>query len=119
MNTLSGHTGAITSIKSLNQAVISTSYDHTMRFWSFASMTSIAESIEFRFEAWPLSFVVDNDSQMIWIGNEAGSVNRFCTSASKNADATKALLRREFTMDEWNYYIGKSVPYRTFMKNKK
>ena len=116
MNTLSGHTGAITSIKSLNQAVISTSYDHAMRFWSFASMTSIAESIEFRFEMWPLSFVVDNDSQMIWIGNEAGGVNRFCTSASKNAEATKALLRRDFTMDEWNYYIGTSVPYRTFMK---
>ena len=116
MNTMSGHAGAITSIKAFNQAIVSTSYDHTMRFWSFASLTSIAESIEFRFEAWPLSFVIDNDSQMIWIGNEAGKVNRFCISASKNALATQALLRREFTQDEWNYYIGKSVPYRTFKK---
>ena len=118
MSTMSGHTGAITSIKALKQSVVSTSYDHTMRFWSFASMTSIAESIEFRFESWPLSFVVDNDSQMIWIGNEAGKMNRFCTSATKNAIATQALLNREFTKDEWNYYIGKSVPYRTFMKTK-
>ena len=60
--------------------------------------------------------MIDNDSQMIWIGNEAGKVNRFCISASKNALATQALLRREFTQDEWNYYIGKSVPYRTFKK---
>ncbi len=116
MNTMTGHTGAITSIKALNQSIVSTSYDHTMRFWSFASMTSIAESIEFSFDAWPLSFVVDNESQMIWIGNEAGKMNRFCTSVSKNAIATQALLNREFTQDEWNYYIGKSVPYRTFMK---
>lgn len=118
MNTMTGHTGAISSIKALNQSIVSTSYDHTMRFWSFASMTSIAESIEFSFDAWPLSFVVDNESQMIWIGNEAGKMNRFCTSASKNANATQALLSREFTKDEWNYYIGKSVPYRTFMKAK-
>ena len=116
MSSMTGHTGAITSIKSLKQAIVSTSYDNTMRFWSFASMSSIAESIEFRFDSWPLSFVIDNESQMIWIGNEAGKVNRFCISASKNALATQSLLRREFTQDEWNYYIGKSVPYRKFMK---
>ena len=53
---------------------------------------------------------------MIWIGNEAGNMNRFCTSVAKNAISTQSLLRREFTRDEWNYYIGESVPYRTFMK---
>ncbi len=116
ISTMTGHTGAITSIKAVNNSIVSTSYDHTMRFWSFAGMASIAESIEFRFDSWPLSFVVDEDSQMIWIGNEAGNMNRFCTSVTKNALATQALLRREFTQDEWNYYIGKSVPYRTFMK---
>ena len=115
-STMIGHTGAITSIKAFNRSVVSTSYDHTMRFWSFATAISIAESIEFRFDSWPLSFVVDNDSQMIWIGNEAGNMNRFCTSVAKNALSTQSLLRREFTRDEWNYYIGESVPYRTFMK---
>ena len=116
ISTMTGHTGAITSIKAVNNSIVSTSYDHTMRFWSFAGMASIAESIEFQFDSWPLSFVVDDESQMIWIGNEAGGMNRFCTSVNKNAIATQALLRREFTQDEWNYYIGKSVPYRTFMK---
>ena len=116
---MTGHTGAITSIKAVNNSIVSTSYDHTMRFWSFAGMASIAESIEFRFDSWPLSFVVDDESQMIWIGNEAGGLNRFCTSVTKNANATQSLLRREFTQDEWNYYIGKSVPYRTFMKGGK
>lgn len=116
LNTMMGHTGAITSVKASSEAVVSTSYDNTMRLWSLASMASMAESMEFTFDSWPLSFTVDGTSQMIWIGNEAGGLSRFCISAAQNALATRNLLRREFTKDEWNFYVGESVPFRTFMK---
>lgn len=116
LNTLTGHSSAITSVKIYNGTAASTSYDHTMRFWIFNNNYTRAESTEFTYSTWPMSFAMDRASETIWIGNEGGEISRFCISTAKNAIATQKLLRREFTQDEWEYYVGKSVPYRTFMK---
>lgn len=116
LNTLTGHSSAISSVRIYDGTAASTSYDHTMRFWIFNATYTRAESMEFTYSTWPMSFALDRGSEMIWIGNEGGEISRFCTSTTKNAIATQNLLRREFTQEEWEYYIGKSVPYRTFMK---
>lgn len=116
LNTLTGHSSPITSVRMYEGTAASTSYDQTMRFWIFNNTYTRAESMEFTYSTWPMCFALDRGSDMIWIGNEGGEISRFCTSTVKNAIATQKLLRREFTQEEWEYYIGKSVPYRTFMK---
>lgn len=113
---LTGHTGAITDLLSRDNIIISASYDHTMRFWLVGNKDAIAESIDISFTEWPLTFNHNAESEMIWIGSEGGKITRFCTSTAKNAEAIKSQLHREFSPLEWNYYIGPSVPYRTFKK---
>lgn len=116
INTLSGHSGSISALSAQKDAIVSTSYDKTMRFWSLDSRYTFAESMEFPIGKWPLSFVVDEKSQNIWLGCDGGGLSRFCISAERNAASTQSLLSREFTQNEWDFYLGRNVPYRTFMK---
>ena len=61
-----------------------------------------------------MTFAIDEKESVIWVGNEGGNVNKFCFSVFKNASATQALISREFTTAEWQFYIGDAVKYRTF-----
>ena len=115
LKTLIGHTGPITQLQMINHQLISSSYDHTLKVWNISDMSSLVTPFETTYAAWPLTFCVDANTQNIVIGHEGGEISRFCLSVLDNARYTEEKLRREFTQEEWDYYIGNTVPYRTFM----
>lgn len=111
---LTGHTGPITQVGVMDNLVISTSYDHTMRFWNIADMHAMITPFEMTFEKWPLTFCILPTVKFIAVGQENGYVEKFCLSAVYNMAATRKGLTRDFTQQEWDYYIGPSVPFQKF-----
>ncbi len=112
---LKGHTGPVTHISTAGDKVITTSYDHTIRFWNTKDINDITFSFRSEFGRWPLTFTIDGSNSVIWVGNEGGNVNRFCYSVEKNAVSTHRLLKREFTDAEWRHFAGQRVPRMNFL----
>lgn len=112
---LSGHTGRITNIDIDGDLLVSTSLDYKARFWFIRNINSIVIASSENFTEWPQTFTLDRQRKTMWIGIADGEIQHFNYSAKRNAEMTHRLLRREFTPEEWNYYIGPTIPYRTFM----
>lgn len=113
---LEGHQGPISEARIYRNLLLSTSYDHSIRIWSLRNVSSMVESVSFGFDRWPMCFDIDPKSDIVWIGNEGGNVNRFCISPARNAEAIHNNLRRNFTQAEWDHYVGKGIPFVDFMK---
>lgn len=111
---LTGHGGPVTHIAVVGNRLISTSYDHSIRLCNLKDIDGVPSYFTSKFDRWPMTFAIDEKESVIWVGNEGGNVNKFCFSVFKNANATKALINREFTTAEWQFYVGDAVKYRTF-----
>lgn len=114
-NALTGHSGAITCIGFFNDYLVTTSYDRSLRYWDLRNTSSIVSAFNVNFDKWPLTFKIDNASNIIWIGNADGHVNRYCIDPNENARATQMLLTDDFTPAEWSHYIGPHIPFRSFL----
>lgn len=114
--TLTGHEGGITALGDTQNFIVSTGYDRRLRYWDISNGKSIIANFTVAFDKWPLTFVIDQEEAMIWIGNSDGHVNRYCINPTMNAQSTQALITKDFTKAEWDRYIGPLVPYRSFMK---
>ena len=111
---LTGHGGPVTHIAVVGSRLVTTSYDHSIRLCNLKNLDGIPSYFTSKFDKWPMTFAIDEKESVIWVGNEGGNVNKFCFSVFKNASATQALISREFTTAEWQFYIGDAVKYRTF-----
>ena len=58
-----------------------------------------------------MSFTYDRSKQYAWIGDQNGNVTEALLSVPTMVDIVSNKLKRDFTTDEWNYYIGRNVPY--------
>lgn len=115
LNALHGHTGRITHLERMSWMLVSSSYDHTLRLWDVRDIASLMTPVNISYDRWPLCFAVDGDQKTLRVGMEGGDIRSVSVSVEKNAESTRRAITREFTKDEWRYYIGKEVPYRTFM----
>ena len=62
-----------------------------------------------------MNFTFDNSKNYAWIGDQNGNLTEALLSVPMMVDRVKKKLNRDFTTDEWNYYIGKNVPYESFL----
>lgn len=115
---LTSHSSSVTHIDSYGPYLISASYDKTIKYWGLNADGNIGLQFDQTLDFWPLTFDIDPLTNIMWIGTANGFMPRFCIDIAQNAEATRSLLEREFTDEEWNYYIGKSVPRVNFMKGK-
>ena len=114
---LEGHLSRISKISINNQRLLSSSYDGTVKFWNIGS-TKIEPTTMISAESWIMNFRMDPSKQYVWIGNQNGDVMEALMSVPSMVDMTWDRLKRDFTAEEWNYYIGKNVPYESFLKKK-
>lgn len=117
VSVLEGHTGRISHIEIDGDLLISTSLDYKARFWFVHDISSIIIASVQVFTEWPQTFTLDRERKTMWLGIADGEIQHLNYSAKKNAAITHQLLRREFTPEEWDYYIGPTIPYRTFINN--
>lgn len=113
---LGGHLSRISKLKLVNHQLYSSSYDGTMKLWNTKSdkiepMTLLSAG------SWIMNFAFDPSKQYAWIGDQNGNLTEALLSVPIMADIISKKLKSNFTMDEWNYYIGRNVPYETIVPN--
>lgn len=111
---LQGHLSRISRLKLTNYKVMSASYDGTVKFWNAASskiepMTLLSEN------KWIVNFNMDNTKNYVWIGDYYGNITQALISVPMLVNVVRKNLKRDFTPDEWNYYVGKNIPYEKMM----
>jgi hypothetical protein len=52
----------------------------------------------------------------IWIGDFKGNLTAVNLSIPQMVQAIRKRIKRNFTRDEWNSYIGIDVPYEEFVE---
>jgi len=110
--TLIGHRSAITQVGFKESNLFSSSYDCTVDMWNLR-MEKIEPVTLKSFSSWVHCFNISQDG-VIWTGDESGTLSRIVISPYDMANTIHNNLKRDFTQDEWNYYIGSTIPFESF-----
>lgn len=114
LTTLMGHSGRITNIDQFASFLVTSSYDKNVSIWNMSDITALMTPIEVSFRQWPLSFAFDKPAQTLQVGLANGGIETVRISIEKNVESTHRHITREFTPQEWDYYIGGNVPFINF-----
>lgn len=114
MHKLVGHNSRVSRINYDRTRLYSSSYDGTVKFWNISS-----EKIEpiniINSRQWIISLSFDLTKKFVWTGDQNGNLTETMIDVAEMAKRVKANLKRNLTHEEWNYYIGKNIPYETFI----
>lgn len=112
---LVGHRSRISKIRVNGKRVFTASYDGTVNLW--ISDSEKPEPITlYTDNSWITHFVFDNTKENIWVGDQKGNLVEAMISIPMMAEKIQRSLKRDMTQEEWNYYIGKNIPYKSFRK---
>jgi len=111
---LQGHLSRVSSLQFDGWRLLSSSYDGSVNLWNTNSdkiepMTLLSAG------TWIMEIKFDATKQYVWIGDQKGNVTEALLSVPMMAEIISKNLKRNFTVDEWNYYIGRKVPYEAFV----
>lgn len=112
---LSGHRSTITQVTFKGNSLLSSSYDCTVNLWNF-NMQKMEPVTLKTFTSWVHCFNTSGND-VIWSGDESGNLSRIVISPFEMANKIKDNLKRDFTSDEWNYYVGSLIPFESYMKH--
>lgn len=112
MKTLTGHRSAITQVGYSDDNLLSSSYDCAINMWNLKLQKVEPVTLK-TFSSWVLCFNA-SEKGMIWTGDESGNLARIVVSPNAMANKIKGSMKRNFTIDEWNYYVGSSVPFESY-----
>ena len=112
---LTGHRSRISKLKTNGPRLYSSSYDGTVNLW----MTN-SEKMEpmtlLSVNNWIMNFTFDNSKNYLWVCDQRGTLSEALISVKMMADLVNKNLTREFSDEEWNYYIGKNIPKEKMRK---
>jgi hypothetical protein len=89
----------------------SSSYDGKLLFW-MTSDAQIKPITLFQSSSWLTDFNFNSDKNYIWTGEYNGTITEYLISLPKIAQRIRQNVKRNFSKEEWNYYVGKEIPYR-------
>jgi hypothetical protein len=110
-NKLVGHLSQVTKLKFNGKRLYSSSYDGKLLFW-MTNDQQIKPITLFQSSSWLTDFVFSTDKDYIWTGEQNGTVNEYLISLPKIANSLSQKVKRDFTQEEWKYYVGKGIPFR-------
>ena len=112
---LVGHRSRISQLSRYpldNELVISASYDGTVKIWD-VNKVKIEPINVLTSGAWVTCCMMVGGDYM-WTGDQRGNLTQTIISVPLMVNKIKESLTRNFTREEWNYYIGASIPYESF-----
>ena len=65
-----------------------------------------------------MHFCFDSKKNTFWLGDVKGNITAVNISVPVMVETVKKKLKRDLTADEWNFYIGREVPYESFTGNR-
>ena len=103
-----GHRSKITQLTFNDNYLFSSSYDCNINIWDLS--VSKTEPLPLQtLPSWVYSFYLTSDNAVL-LGDETGAISSIKYSPDDMAGLVRYGLKRDFTDDEWNYYIGKNIP---------
>lgn len=114
---LVGHLSQVTKMKFNGRRLYSSSYDGKLLFW-LINNDQINPITLFQSNSWLTDFTFDKKKEFIWTGEANGTLNEYLMSLSLIGERIKRNVKRDLTPEEWNYYVGKSIPYRPLTTDK-
>ena len=111
MRKLVGHLSQVTKLKFDGKRLYSSSYDGKLLLW-MTGEEQIKPITLFQSGSWLTDFIFSTDKSYIWTGEHNGTVTEYLISLPKIAQRLRQNVKRNFTREEWNYYVGKGIPYR-------
>ena len=107
---LVGHQSRISKLKADGNKLYSSSYDGTLNLWMLNN-PKIEPMTLFTTKGWIINFTFDMKKTSIWSGDQNGNLTNALISVPVMTERLKHKIKRNFTREEWNYYIGSNVPY--------
>lgn len=111
---LVSHHSRVSRLNFKGSRLYTSSYDGTIKFWNIEQ-----EKIEpidiLDIHQWVVCFSFDTTEQYVWTGDQNGNLYQTLISIPEMAQRIQSRMIRDLTREEWNYYIGKNIPYETFM----
>ena len=109
-----GHVSPISRACLFNHTMVSCSYDGSVRLWAGNDQTQkVSSAIIYQSTSWIHAMVIDSPNEQLYIGDESGSLAVISISPQQMAEEIRQHLTREFTPEEWDYYIGELSAYET------
>lgn len=106
------HLSRVTKLEFVGKNLYSSSYDGKLLFWPIESHSQFNAVTLYQSAQWLNDFTFSNNKDYIMMGEHNGVVTQSLISLPKIAQCLRQNVRRNFTQDEWNYYVGKGIPYR-------
>ena len=113
---LVGHLSEVTKLKFDGSKLYSSSYDGKLYFWK-TDEAKIEPITLFQTDSWLTDFTFSKDMDYIWTGEQNGTVTEYLVSVPKMVQRLRKNVKRNFTQEEWDYYVGKGIPYRELVVN--
>ena len=115
---LVGHRSRVSKLKIDGNRIFSSSYDGTINLW-IATSEKVEPITLITNNAWILYFTFDRSKNYLWYGDQNGNLSETLISVPMMVQRIKSKLKRDFTQNEWNYYIGEKIPYESFISKGK
>ena len=106
------HLSRVTRLMFNGRRLYSSSYDGKLLFWSIENNSQKNAVTLYQSAHWLNDFTFINNKDYIMVGEHNGTVTRCLISLPKIAQRLRQNVKRNFTQEEWNYYVGKGIPYR-------
>ena len=108
---LVGHLSQVSKLKFNGRRLYSSSYDRKLLFWMIGENQNKPITL-LQANSWLTDFTFDDAQNYIWTGESNGTVTQYLISLPLISQRLKKNVRRNLTRDEWDYYVGKGIPYR-------
>ena len=107
---LVGHRSQVSHLKIIGNQLYSSSYDGTLNLWML-DKAKIEPMPMLTTNSWIVCFTIDAKQYNIWCGDQKGTITEAFISVPQMVAKLKSKLKRNLTVDEWEYYVGSNVPY--------
>lgn len=113
--TLVGHRSPVTNMVVHNNALYTSSLDGTILLWHIDSKTS-TPFVLVDLGSWIHDFTFDDSGKTMYVALENGQLQSVMVDPNQMAEKIHEKLKRDFTLDEWDFYVGAIAPYKQFLK---
>lgn len=114
MQRLVAHRTTISGICILKDKLYSCSYDRTLRLWNLSAERQEAVTV-LETSSWLLSMASSIDETALFGGDGNGVFYQMSVSPDSMAARIRYKLPRNFTPEEWTYYMGSQIPFETYI----
>ncbi len=114
---LVGHRSQVTKMKMNGNLLYSSSMDGSLLFWKVGD-SQIKPITLFETNSWLTDFNFDPKKDYIWTGEANGTLTEYLMSLSQLQERLRQRVKRNFTQQEWDYYVGRAIPYRKMIQEK-